>query len=199
MILQTYHYHCVESAAGEQGIANVQQHVYDSANYIAMPYYTYLEYQLNTHLSFRKQLTHIYTSSLQPLRTHPHASQGLSPSPLASPSLALKISTTPSPAEVLTSCPSLPTSTACGSPSSLGLYMFLRCPTNLKWTDVVQIQRIRKGGEVGHFSFLQKAGCGTVADGGLVITAWRRAVSTCIAGGRVGRECLQRPGMPCFC
>lgn len=30
-----------------------------------MPYYTYLEYQLNTHLSFRKQLTHIYTSSLQ--------------------------------------------------------------------------------------------------------------------------------------
>lgn len=159
-----------------------------------------LEYQLNTHLSFRKQLTHTYIHlHSKPPWTHPQASQGRSPSPLASPSLALKISTTPFPAEVLTSCPSLPTSTACGSPSSLGLYIFLRCPTNLKWTDVVQIQRIRKGGEVGHFSFLQKAGCGTVAEGGLVITAWRRAVSTCIARGRVGRQRLQRPGMPCFC
>jgi hypothetical protein len=49
--------------------------------------------------------------------------------------------------------------------------VFLRCPTNLKWTEVVQSQRMRKGGEQGHFSFLQKAGWGTVVEGGLVMTA----------------------------
>ena len=42
----------------------------------------------------------------------------------------------------------------------------------MKWTDVVQSQRIRKGGEQGHFSFLQKAGWGTVVEGGLVMTAY---------------------------
>jgi hypothetical protein len=35
---------------------------------------------------------------------------------------------------------------------------------------------MRKGGEQGHFSFLQKAGWGTVGEGGLVMTACGRIV-----------------------